>query len=509
MAEPRLRYGRIGSPEGVTLENPDGSEALATTPLGTRLALLDKGGQKFDPRAFKEGMGVGNAGIDTEGFQLAIAAAQAAPNGVVVFRGGYAIGETLIVPRFVGLVGVGPKGTASSLGWHGAAAVPMIQAGDNSGNFQSGIVMGRFTLANSDGTATWGLKLNKSAYGNIYHDITFTGTTIFTEGGIDVANGSIVNSIRDCYIQGQPIGIRAQGGCNGIWIRGGQIYGNTIGIQLLDDLSCAVIADLNLEDNLQYAIWAYKTRGLLVSGARVEENYPSPNDVDSAQVYLEACSGAWEGGYIVGSLSQPETRANYGMRFVNSGYFQVNGLSERGNGINSIVADVASARRVTLGANALETPVDTINVNDTRVTYAARVSRVAAQSVASGNSPVAAVAWDTEDFDTAGAWDAAHPERLTAIREGKYRIDVNVLFGASPTDGRRVELRLYSEGGVLQTQHTTYTNPVQQAGTPTSVQASILYDMPKGYWVEVFVSQHSGGALDVTGWCSFERIGER
>lgn len=328
-------------------------------------ACPDNGCAVFDPRAFKEGMGAGNASVDSEGFRLAVAAAQANGMGAVWFKGFYHLGETLVIPRGVSLEGAGMA--ASVLSWDGASAAPLVQVGVDTSAFNSNTHVRNLSLRNADGTATWALKLVKSSFGNVFSNLSIA-VTQFAEGGIDVADASIVNYLEHNRIERQPIAIRVGPGCNGLWMRGGQLYGNDIGIYLPSELSECGISEMNLEGHTRWAVYAKDIRGLNVSKLRLEKNYFGANDPASAQVYLERCSGMWDGGYITGGMSHPESRPSYALRFVDSRTFWISGLTERFHAIASVTADAASARRVHVGPCELGTPLDDAHLTQLRST---------------------------------------------------------------------------------------------------------------------------------------------
>lgn len=111
MAEPRLRYGRIGSPEGVALEDETGAEVLRVAGGAAVAPLADYGGEKFNVKTFGAvGDGVAN---DTAAIAAAIDAA-APVRGVVFFPPGTYMTDRQFIPSGVTVQGSG-RGTLIKL----------------------------------------------------------------------------------------------------------------------------------------------------------------------------------------------------------------------------------------------------------------------------------------------------------------------------------------------------------------------------------------------------------
>ena len=100
MAEPRLRYGRVGSPEGVVLEDEDGADALQVSRDGTFGSLIDKGGAVRNVRAY---------GAIGDGVADDFAAIQTAINArgrVILPPGRYRITQELVMKNRTWLEGM-------------------------------------------------------------------------------------------------------------------------------------------------------------------------------------------------------------------------------------------------------------------------------------------------------------------------------------------------------------------------------------------------------------------
>src|SRR5215831_1233030 len=123
---------------------------------------------------------------------------------------------------------------------------------------------------------------------------------------------------------------------------------------------------------------------------------------------------------------------------------------------------------------------------------AARVYKAAALSVS--NATTTGIPFDTERFDTDNIHDVAvNNGRLTCRTAGKYLIGVNIEWNPNAT-GERI-VWLYLNGG---TPIAEVRGPANGASATLGQIATVLQDMAVGDFVEVYVYQTSGGALNIT-----------
>lgn len=112
--------------------------------------------------------------------------------------------------------------------------------------------------------------------------------------------------------------------------------------------------------------------------------------------------------------------------------------------------------------------------------------------------------WDAEQFDVVQSGDSpmhdtvTNPERLVARTTGKYQLTGQVSFDVSATGIRGVMARLNSAGSPTGGTQLYVTN---QGAVPGSFTTSvplpvILVPMTAGDYIEIFVRQNSGGALN-------------
>lgn len=132
-------------------------------------------------------------------------------------------------------------------------------------------------------------------------------------------------------------------------------------------------------------------------------------------------------------------------------------------------------------------------VNDVSYAPCVRVFHNATQSI-TNNTPTI-LAFNSERFDTAGnAADTMHDTvtnngRLTCRYAGKYQITANVAWASNPTSGV-IELVLNVGVTVIAAQWVT--------GNYNYMQCTTLYDLAVNDYVQVRVTQGSGGALNVS-----------
>lgn len=129
-----------------------------------------------------------------------------------------------------------------------------------------------------------------------------------------------------------------------------------------------------------------------------------------------------------------------------------------------------------------------------------RVHHSTTQSLGTSGTE-AALAFDTEDFDTDTMHDTAtNNSRLTATTAGKYAIIGEAEFAGNVTGLRRVRIRLNGSGGTNLNIQTTMA--LGNAGIATSLTVADSYNFSANDYVELIARQDSGGALNVNA-CSF------
>lgn len=134
---------------------------------------------------------------------------------------------------------------------------------------------------------------------------------------------------------------------------------------------------------------------------------------------------------------------------------------------------------------------------DAHYQAAARVYHNASQSIS--NSTPTALAFNSERFDTESNASstihdtASNNSRLTCRTAGKYLIIGNVEWAANGTGLRRLEISCSAGGGV-------FIAATEMPGTSTGTNKQIvstIYDLAVNDYVELYVTQTSGGPLNV------------
>jgi hypothetical protein len=125
---------------------------------------------------------------------------------------------------------------------------------------------------------------------------------------------------------------------------------------------------------------------------------------------------------------------------------------------------------------------------------AARVRRTSNQSI--NDSADTIVVWESETYDEGGVWTAGTPNRFTIAEAGKYHMTAGITFAANATGRRDVWFIRNGTTGTLYAR-ARLSNP--SGGTQNHVQASVDMNLSVSDYVQVYVYQDSGGALDVVG----------
>jgi hypothetical protein len=138
-------------------------------------------------------------------------------------------------------------------------------------------------------------------------------------------------------------------------------------------------------------------------------------------------------------------------------------------------------------SNALRCNAQCSSINDC---IGARVYNNATQSIP--NATFTALTFNSEYFDTDAMHTStgANTSRLTATTTGKYIVTANVGLSANAVGTRLVGIKLNNSTFVAQQTWAGFT------GDSNIVSVSATISMNVGDYVEVFVYQTSGGALD-------------
>jgi hypothetical protein len=133
----------------------------------------------------------------------------------------------------------------------------------------------------------------------------------------------------------------------------------------------------------------------------------------------------------------------------------------------------------------------------------ARVEKTLAQSITTGPA-FTGVTWDSELYDTAGLFNPATPDTLTAPIAGVYAIEAGVRWSANPTGFRfagicinQVPASCFIQDNVAVSEYATNDDP--GVGTPKLTQQSVSTQLKlaAGAIVHVIVTQDSGATLTV------------
>jgi hypothetical protein len=133
----------------------------------------------------------------------------------------------------------------------------------------------------------------------------------------------------------------------------------------------------------------------------------------------------------------------------------------------------------------------------------ARVEKTAAQSIPTGPA-FTGLTWDTELYDTAGLFNPAAPDRLTAPIAGVYAIEAGVRWAANPTGFRfagicinQVPVDCSLDDNIAISEYATNDDPGVGTLKLTQQSVSTQVKLAAGAIVHVIVTQDSGVALNV------------
>jgi hypothetical protein len=135
----------------------------------------------------------------------------------------------------------------------------------------------------------------------------------------------------------------------------------------------------------------------------------------------------------------------------------------------------------------------------------ARVEKTAAQSIPSNIAVFNTLTFESEVYDTAGLFDPATPDRLTAPIAGVYAIDAAVRWSANALGTRFAGICINAVGAcgvnsnVAVSQYATNDDPGIGTLRLTQQSVSTQVKLAAGGVVQLIVTQNSGGALNVDG----------
>lgn len=122
----------------------------------------------------------------------------------------------------------------------------------------------------------------------------------------------------------------------------------------------------------------------------------------------------------------------------------------------------------------------------------ARVYNDANQSIA--NNTLTALAFNSERFDNDTIHDnSTNNSRLTCKTAGKYLITGQAIFDFHATGGRAVRIRHNGTTDIAVNQ----VQPPTTSALTASMIITTIYDLAVNDYVELFVNQTSGGALNI------------
>jgi hypothetical protein len=138
----------------------------------------------------------------------------------------------------------------------------------------------------------------------------------------------------------------------------------------------------------------------------------------------------------------------------------------------------------------------------------ARVEKTVAQSIPSNIAVFNTLTWEGEVYDTAGLFDPAAPDRLTAPIAGVYAIDGGVRWSANALGTRFAGICINQPtvgacgltNNVAVSQYATNDDPGVGTLRLTQQSVSTQLKLAAGDVVQVVVTQNSGGALNVDGF---------
>ncbi len=115
------------------------------------------------------------------------------------------------------------------------------------------------------------------------------------------------------------------------------------------------------------------------------------------------------------------------------------------------------------------------------------------------NATPTALTFDSERFDTDGIHStASNTGRLTCVTAGKYVITGHVQFDNNATGFRTISIRLNAGATIIAAQASNAVN-----GDSTNLSITVIYDLATNDYVQLYVYQNSGVALNVVASANF------
>jgi hypothetical protein len=121
----------------------------------------------------------------------------------------------------------------------------------------------------------------------------------------------------------------------------------------------------------------------------------------------------------------------------------------------------------------------------------ARATRESSQSIPTGADT--GIEWDTSKFDTNTFLEigGANPERITIPADGKYLVTASVEFSTNGTGFRQLEIKVNGTTRIAE------ANDAASSSFSTSLGATTVAEFSTSDYIEVIVTQNSGGNLNV------------
>jgi hypothetical protein len=172
---------------------------------------------------------------------------------------------------------------------------------------------------------------------------------------------------------------------------------------------------------------------------------------------------------------------------------------------NSAVTGAKVKDATLTGAKVMDATLTGVDIADGAVDAAkvgtipgARVEGKAAVSIpSSGSSTV--LSYDTIDFNVGGVYDSAKPTKMTAPIAGRYLITASARWDSNPAGRRVIALNVnYPATGWKQIARSSVSADwATTAAFYPEQTAQTVYKLNAGDYVEVWVAQDSGSALNL------------
>ena len=118
------------------------------------------------------------------------------------------------------------------------------------------------------------------------------------------------------------------------------------------------------------------------------------------------------------------------------------------------------------------------------------------------NNAATAASFDTVNYDTAGMFDAGSPTRLTCVESGLYLVIADTFWNPNVAGYRQSIIR---ENGATSIGFANQ-NAIATAGVSTLGNAVTIWNAVVGDFLELMLTQTSGGALGVAAGLEAYRV---